>query len=792
MDLSIKWLKDYVDVSGISNREFAEAMTMSGSKVEGYTCEGDNILNVVTGKVISLEKHPDADKLLVCQIDVGDGENLQIVTGAQNLAVGDIIPVAKDGSTLPAAKIKKGKLRGVESFGMLCSLSELNLTGNDFPHAVTDGIFVLNDECNLTLGMDIRESAGLDDTVVEFEITSNRPDCLSIIGLAREASATFGKPLKLKRPKFNGIDGDASEHLKVSINDSLCSRYCAAVVKNVRIKPSPLWMRQRLRSCGVRPINNIVDITNYVMLEYGHPMHAFDSRFIDGNEINVRKALKNETIKTLDGIDRKLDENMLVIADKQKAVAVAGVMGGEFSCIMDDTRDIIFESACFDGASVRTTAKRLALRTDSSARFEKGLPNDTCPVALERALELVELLDAGDVLKGTIDCCPNKSEPITLELDADYTNRFLGTDIKKEQMVFILESLGFAVASNTVTVPYFRTDVLHKADLCEEIARIYGYNNIPSTVMRSSGRGRLSQRQMFEKSAEQNLLALGLSEIMTYSFISPKYYDKIRLDPDSPLRASLQISNPLGEDTSIMRTTAIPSMLEILAKNYSFRNMSANLYEIATEYIPNGENELPAEQDKIVVGMYGNDCDFYTIKGVIEEFCRKINIKELRFEAVNDNKTFHPGRCASIFINDEQAGIIGEIHPQVLENYDLELRTYVASIDIDILYNQSLCEKSYTPLPKFPAITRDLALICDANTPVGELTQIIKTSGGKLLEDVSLFDIYKGKQIAEDKKSVAFNLSFRSHDETLTVERADSAVKKILKALDTVGAVLRA
>jgi len=787
----MKWLNDYVDISGIAPREFAEEMTMSGSKVEGFEHEGEVLDRVVVGKVLSLEKHPDADKLLVCQIDVG-AETVQIVTGAQNLTVGDYIPVALDNSTLPGGKIKKGKLRGVESFGMLCSLSELELTQNDFPTAITDGIFVLDDECKKVLGMDIRESIGLNDCKVEFEITSNRPDCLSVIGLAREAAATFSKPLMVKKPQIKGIEGSAEEYLKISIKDELCSRYCGAIVKNVRIKPSPLWLRERLRTSGVRPINNIVDITNYVMLEYGHPMHAFDYKYIEGGEINVRRAAEGEKITTLDGTERALDGSMLVIADAKKPVAVAGVMGGEYSGIMDDTQTLVFEAACFDGASVRLSAKKLGMRTDSSSRFEKGLDNSNCPPALERALELVELLDAGEVVTEYIDCAAKKSEPLKLVLDAEYTNRFLGTDISKKRMEEILASLGFEVNGDEVTVPSFRTDVAHKADIAEEIARIYGYNNIPSTVMGGSSRGKLNSKQMFKKTVSESLLALGMSEIMTYSFISPKYYDKIRLPGDSTLRNSLSISNPLGEDTSIMRTTAIPSMLEILSKNYSCRNMKASLFEIAREYVPVDGCELPLENEKILLGMYGEGCDFYTLKGVVEELLLKIGIADIDVTAEKSDTAFHQGRCAILSVGGEYLGIIGEAHPAVLDNYELGIKAYIASLDLEAIYKNRLSQKQYKPLPKFPASTRDLALVCDRDFPVLAIEKTIKASAGKLLESVSLFDIYTGDRIEEDKKSVAYSLTFRSHEETLTVEQADASMKRILKALAVLDVTIRA
>ena len=788
MDLSIKWLKDYVDAD-CDMRAFAEAMTMTGSKVEKYETEGENIDKVVVGKVLSLEKHPDADKLTVCQIDVGDSSPIQIVTGATNLTVGDLVPVALDGSTLPDKKITKGKLRGVESFGMLCSLEELELTKNDFPYAIEDGIFVLEEDCEA--GQDIQSAIGLNDTSVEFEITSNRPDCMSVIGLAREASATFDVPLKLKAPVVKAGHGDGSKLLKVSIEDSdLCSRYAARIVKNVRIAPSPRWLIERLRASGVRPINNIVDITNYVCLEYGHPMHAFDHRYIENEEIIVRRARQGENITTLDGVERALDNSMLVIADGKKPVAVAGVMGGEFSGIMDDTYTIVFESACFSGSSVRITAKKLGMRTDASSRFEKGLDPQNCLPALERACELVELLNAGDVMDTIIDCDKSVKAPTVIALEYDWINSFLGTDISKERMVEILTKLGFSVDGDSVTVPSFRTDVTHKADISEEIARIYGYNNIPSTIMGSSTRGRLSGTQAFNRSVHESLIGQGMSEIMTYSFISPKYYDKILMEAGSPLRDSVTITNPLGEDTSIMRTTALPSLLEVLSRNYNNRNTEARGFEIATVYIKKSENELPVEKDNIMVGLYGQNTDFYDIKGIVEELLENVSVKDYTFTQRSDS-SFHPGRCAAVEANGQTLGIVGELHPLVLENYEIGVKVYAASLDFNTLFALRETSKQYTPLPKYPAVARDLALICDDVLSVGALQETVKSAAGKLLESIQLFDVYKGKQIEEGKKSVAFSLVLRSKEETLTDERVESVMKKILKALDAVGVSLR-
>ncbi|MCI8497109.1 MAG: phenylalanine--tRNA ligase subunit beta [Clostridiales bacterium] len=790
MQLSMKWLKNYVDVDA-APRAFSEAMTMSGSKVEGYEIEGSEIDKVVVGKILTITQHPNADKLVICSVDVGQEEPLQIVTGATNLKEGDIVPVAMDGSTLPGGvKIKKGKLRGVESCGMLCSLGELGLTIHDFPYAIEDGIFVLEEECEL--GQDIQSAIGLNDTIVEFEITSNRPDCLSVIGLAREAAATFEKPLKLHTPEVKAGHGDGTSLLNVNIEaGDLCSRYAARIVKNVRVKPSPRWMREYLRASGVRPINNIVDITNFVMLEYGQPMHAFDLRFIDEGSIRVRRAAEGEQITTLDGVERALSNDMLVIADANKPVAVAGVMGGEYSGIMDDTTTIVFESACFSGPSVRITAKKLGMRTDASARFEKGLDPNNCIPALERACELVELLDAGDVMDGIIDADCSDKTPHTIPLEADWTNQFLGIDIPKERMIEILESIDCKVENDVITVPTYRADLEHKADIAEEIARFYGYDNIPVTQIRGSAQGMLTPKQKYEKRVSNTLLALGYSEIMTYSFISPKYYDKIRLPGQSPLRSSITIQNPLGEDTSIMRTISLPSMCEVLARNYANRNLSASLFEIATEYIPTEPDKLPDERLCVVMGAYGEGVDFYSVKGAVEELLERARITGYDVEADADQYAFHPGRCAKLTLNGRQLGLIGELHPEVLENYEIGTRAYAAVLDFELMFECAQFERQYQPLPKFPATTRDLALLCDEDVPVLKLEKIIAEAAGSRLESVALFDVYQGKQIEAGKKSVAFNLVLRSPDSTLTVQDADAVMKRVMKALSAAGAELR-
>lgn len=804
MDLSVKWLSDYVNIGDMSIKELCSGLTMSGSKVEKYETEGSDISRVVVGKILDVKPHENSDHLVVCQVDVGEGEPVQIVTGAPNIRkenIGDLVPAALDGSTLPGGvKIKKGKLRGEVSNGMLCSLGELGLTTHDFPYAISDGIFILKQETDKPLvpGMDIHEAIEFNDTSIEFEITSNRPDCLSVLGLARETAATFDLPLNIKEPGYKGIGGSAEEYLKVNIeNKELCSRYIAGVVKNVKIAPSPLWLRERLRACGVRPINNFVDITNFVMLEYGHPMHAFDIRYIEGNSINIRNAHEGEKITTLDGTERTLTEKMLVIADSKKPVAVAGVMGGEYSGIMEDTVDVVFEAACFDGASVRTTAKALGMRTDASARFEKGLDPRMCMPAIKRALELVEELGCGEVVSGLIDCDTHKDTQKKAVFDPDWINNFLGTDISEEDMIKYLNKLEITVKDGYAYAPPYRIDIEYKNDLAEEIARLYGYNNIPQTIIRGVASGELTPVQRFTRKAMNTAAALGANEITTFSFISPKYFDKIRLPKDSALRNTVVITNPLGEDTSVMRTTLLPSMCEILAGNYNNRNPKVCFFEMGSEYLPKDGSELPDEPARICFGMYGGGCDFYSMKGIIEKLLDTLGITGAEYEPCkghSDNfgeaPAFHPGRCAEVFADGKPLGIFGELHPETLENYGIGVKAYAAKLNMPEMMEASV-QKTYKPLPKYPATTRDLAVVCDENIPVAHLEKAISEGVGKILESVKLFDVYKGKQIAEGKKSAAFSIVMRSHEGTLTDEQADAAVKKALKKLSELGAEIR-
>ena len=793
MNLSMRWLKEFVPLDDMPIRDFTEAVTMSGSKVESWEKEGEEISNVVVGKVLSLEHHPDSDHLWITKTDVGSGEPLQIITGAQNLKVGDIVPVALHNSTLPGGKkIKKGKLRGLESNGMLCSLGELGLTKHDFPYAIEDGIFVLQEE-DCRLGQPICEALGFNDMKIEFEITGNRPDCFSVIGLAREVAATFHKPLNLHKPVVKGGHGSCADLVKVSVEaPDLCPMYSARVVKNVRVKPSPRWMRERLRAMGVRPINNIVDITNYVMLEYGQPMHSFDYAMLAGHEIHVRRAADGETITTLDGTPHKLTKDNLVIADAEKPVAAAGVMGGENSEIRDGTTTIVFESACFNGPSVRRTARSLGMRTDASGLYEKGLDPNNCMPALDRACELVELLDAGDVTDEAVtDIHFTPGQHRKIRLETDWINRFLDTSLTTEEMKAILLKLDCTFDGEDIVVPTFRPDLVHKADIAEEIARFYGYNKIPGTALSGGAQGKFTQRQKFESAIGNTMLALGASEIMTYSFISPKYYDKIRMPADSPLRKSITISNPLGEDTSIMRTTALPSMMESLARNYNNRNKSACLYELAAVYLPTEEGKLPDERLRLICGMYGEDADFFTAKGMVEDLLERAGVADWDIEACSDDPAYHPGRCAKLTAGGEELGVIGELHPKVMANYGMDCRAVSFTLDVDTMYCHAQLAKQYVPLPKFPAVTRDLALICNDITPVKILELAIRAGAGNLLENVKLFDVYRGEQIEFGKKSVAFSVTLRDTESTLTEERVAATMKKIIRELEKAGASLR-
>jgi phenylalanyl-tRNA synthetase beta chain len=790
MNLSVKWLSDYVKID-IPPRAFSEAMTMSGSKVEGYEREGADITGVVTGRVLSIDPHPDAEHLLVCRVDVAGEKPLQIVTGAGNLKIGDMVPVATDGATLPGTCIRAAALRGVQSEGMLCSLSELGLTRGDFPDADENGIFVITEPCKP--GEDIHSAIGLDDTVFEFEITPNRPDCLSVVGLAREAAVTFGVAFSPAVPRVRGSGGRIADYLSVEVlNPRLCPRYMARVVRNVRIGPSPLWLRQRLRASGVRPINNIVDITNYVMLEYGQPLHAFDLRHVQENRIVVRNALPGESIVTLDGVIRPLAPDMLVIADGQKPSAVAGIMGGEYSGIAEDTQTVVFESANFLGTATRSTSRRLGLRTESSSRFEKGLDPQNCEPAVQRACELVELLDAGDVVDGVIDVNHSAKAPTRVPFDPEWINRFLGIELPPARMEEILNSLGFALENGQVVVPSFRGDVELKADIAEEIARFYGYDNIPAAPLCGVSEGRYTARQKLENRAVACLTAQGLNEVVTYTFVSPKYYDKINLPADSPLRRSVVIANPLGEDTSLMRTTALPLMMEVVARNLNNRMLSGAFFELAKEFIP-GESAdvLPLERQRVILGLYGADADFYLLKGVAENLLDRLGVADYDFAACGNHHALHPGRTAQLTIGGRPAGVIGEAHPSVCKNYGLTAKVLLGDLDWELICAHAGLERTYTPLPRFPASARDIALVCDEALPVRRIERIIQESIPDILESLTLFDVYRGEQIPCGKKSVAYTLVFRSPDSTLTDETVDAALRRALEALSAQGISLR-
>ena len=785
MILSRNWLNEFVDLRDVSDKQFSDEMTLSGSKVETVERPDEHLKNVVAGRIVEMIRHENSDHMWVCQIDVGQETPVQIVTGAQNQQVGDLVPVALDGSLLPdGTEIHAGKLRGVESYGMCCSIKELGLTLHDVPYAVEDGLWILEEE-GVKPGDDMAKVVGYDDSIVEFEITPNRPDCLSVIGLAREASATFRRPLTLHTSEVNGCGGSVAELVDIEIEDgALCPRYTARMVKNVRIAPSPKWMRERLRNSGVRPINNIVDITNYVMLEYGQPMHAFDFSCVDGGRIIVRTAREGEVIQTLDGNDRALTPNMLCICDEHKPVCVAGVMGGANSEIVGDTAMVLFESANFNGVSVRRTAAALGMRTDASARYEKGLDPMNTMKAVQRACELVELLGCGEVVDGVMDVIAQDKAPTVLKLEPDKINALLGTDLSESLMRDILLSLGFALDGDDILVPSWRGDVEHYSDIAEEVARFYGYNNIPCTLMRGeTTRGGFNEQQLFDRALGETCRTLGYDEIITYSFISPSYYDKIRMPADSPLRKSLKILNPLGEDTSIMRTTILPSMLEIITRNFNYRNKAVRLYELGKIYLPR-EDGLADEPKVLSLGAYGDEMDFFTLKGSVEALLGACRIKDVRFAACTDNASYHPGRCAKVYADGTELGVLGQIHPLVAANYGVDAEIYAAELNFDALYAVRGGIPVYQPLPKFPAVTRDIAVVCAEGVTVGALEECIRRGAKGLLKKVELFDIYRGVGVAPGSKSVAFSLTLRADDRSLTGEEADEDVKSILALLE--------
>ena len=794
MNISRKWLREFVDITA-TDKEYDSVMTLAGQKVETTERMDAEIKNVVVGKVLSMKKHENSDHMWVCMVDCGIGEPVQIVTGAQNVHEGDLVPVAQHNSYLPGGiHITKGKLRGVESCGMLCSYKELGLTEHDCPEAYADGIWILNNE-GCKVGEDMNVVIGNDDSIVEFEITNNRPDCYSLIGLARETAAAFNVPMKHHEPVVKGgAEGNLCDLLDVDVQaDDLCPRYTARMVRNVKIAPSPKWMRQRLRSAGIRPINNIVDITNYVMVEYGQPMHAFDYRYVKGGKIVVRRAGADKTLTTLDGSVRVLQPDMLVIADETKPVGLAGVMGGENSEIVADTVDVVFESANFLGSSIRKTALALGMRTDASAKFEKDIdPMLTVP-AVNRACELVELLGAGEVMDGMIDVLNYVPQPVTVKLEPERINALLGTNISEADMIEYLHREEVPVVDGMIQVPSWRPDLRVMADIAEEVARYYGYNNIETTLMRgATTMGGYSDEQKLENAAGAAARALGYSEIITYSFVSPSSFDAIRIPADSPLRRTVKLVNPLGEDTSIMRTVILPSMLDILSRNFAFKNKGVKLYEIGKIYLPVEGEKLPNEPKRMIFGTYGEHENFFTLKGEVDALLEQLNVHPATYVADTKNPSYHPGRCADIMIDGKKLGVIGQIHPLVAEGYGISGEVYVAELDFTGLQSALAPERVFHSLPKFPTVSRDLALVCDEAMTVGMLEACIKKAGGKLLRSIQLFDIYRGPGIAPGKKSVAFSLELRADDRTLTDEDTTGVTNAVLEKLkNDLGVTLR-
>lgn len=794
MNISRKWLREFVDITA-TDKEYDSIMTLAGQKVETTERMDAEIKNVVVGKVLSMKKHENSDHMWVCMVDCGIGEPVQIVTGAQNVHEGDLVPVAQHNSYLPGGiHITKGKLRGVESCGMLCSYKELGLTEHDCPEAYADGIWILNNE-GCKVGEDMNVVIGNDDSIVEFEITNNRPDCYSLIGLARETAAAFNVPMKHHEPVVKGgAEGNLCDLLDVDVQaDDLCPRYTARMVRNVKIAPSPKWMRQRLRSAGIRPINNIVDITNYVMVEYGQPMHAFDYRYVKGGKIVVRRAGADKTLTTLDGSVRVLQPDMLVIADETKPVGLAGVMGGENSEIVADTVDVVFESANFLGSSIRKTALALGMRTDASAKFEKDIdPMLTVP-AVNRACELVELLGAGEVMDGMIDVLNYVPQPVTVKLEPERINALLGTNISEADMIEYLHREEVPVVDGMIQVPSWRPDLRVMADIAEEVARYYGYNNIETTLMRgATTMGGYSDEQKLENAAGAAARALGYSEIITYSFVSPSSFDAIRVPADSPLRKTVKLVNPLGEDTSIMRTVILPSMLDILSRNFAFKNKGVKLYEIGKIYLPVEGEKLPNEPKRMIFGTYGEHENFFTLKGEVDALLEQLNVHPATYVADTKNPSYHPGRCADIMIDGKKLGVIGQIHPLVAEGYGISGEVYVAELDFTGLQSALAPERVFHSLPKFPTVSRDLALVCDEAMTVGMLEACIKKAGGKLLRSIQLFDIYRGPGIAPGRKSVAFSLELRADDRTLTDEDTTGVTNAVLEKLkNDLGVTLR-
>lgn len=791
MKVPYSWIKDYVDIN-VSPQELGDMLTLTGSQLEEVIVQGDNIKNVVVCKINKIEKHPDADRLSVCQVDIGS-EEIQIVTAATNMKEGDKVPVALHKSILAdGTEIKKGKMRGVVSNGMFCSEEELGIAGDK----EIVGLMILPEDA--PVGEDIKEYLGLNKAILDFDITSNRPDCLSMIGMAREAAAALDTTYKMPNMKYETkCSSNINDELEVEIKTPLCKRYMSRGIKNVTIKPSPTWMQERLLEAGVRPINNIVDITNFVMLEIGEPMHAFDARQIKSGKIVVDTAKEGEKFTTLDEVERELNSNIVCVKDGDTTVALAGIMGGLDSEIKEDTTSVYFECANFDGTNIRVNSKLLNLRTESSGRFEKDIDPNLAELALDRACALVCELGAGEVMEGTIDKYEEKKEEGYLEVSASYINKFLGTEIPAEDMKKYLDAIDLktVVDNDTlkITVPTFRIDINIKQDIAEEVARIYGYDKLPTTVFEVTPlRENKHRNDILRDMVIDAMVSSGLNQSISYSFVSPKVLDKINVPEDSSLRNMVTIKNPLGEDYSVMRTTTISSMMESLGRNYSRNNEYARLFEVGKVYIKNeDENKLPTEKNILSIGMYG-DVDFFNLKGAVENVLEELGIKKARVERESENTTFHPGKTAKIVIRGKNAGVFGEIHPDVQENYGLDVPCYVAELDLDVLYEAADTNKKYTPIAKFPAATRDIAILVDESVLVGEIEEIIKKAGGNLVEKVTLFDVYQGKQIEEGKKSIAYAIVYRDPKKSLTDKEVNKAHDKILSALEhKLGATLR-
>lgn len=804
MNTSLSWVKAYVPDLDVTEQEYTDAMTLSGTKVEGYEKLDADLDKIVVGQIKKIERHPDADKLVICQVDIGT-ETIQIVTGAPNVEEGQKVPVVLDGGRVAGGhdgskteggiEIKKGKLRGVESFGMMCSIEELGSTRDMYPEAPENGIYIFEDD--VEVGADAVEVLGLHDAVFEYEITSNRVDCFSVIGIAREAAATFRKEFHPPVVTETGNNEDVNDYIKVTVeNKDFCPRYCARVVKNIKIGPSPKWMQRRLASVGIRPINNLVDITNYVMEEYGQPMHAYDLDTIAKSEIIVRNAQEGETFVTLDGQERHLDQDVLMICDGEKSIGIAGIMGGENSMITDDVKTMLFEAACFDGTNIRKSSKRVGLRTDASGKFEKGLDPNNAKAAIDRACQLVEEMGAGEVVGGTVDVYSKVKEPVRVAFDPEAINTLLGTDIPKEEMLSYFEKIGLAYdeATGEIIAPTYRHDIFRMADLAEEVARFYGYDNIPTTLPKGeSTTGKLSYKLRIEGVARDIAEFCGFSQGMTYSFESPKVFDKLRLAEDAPERKAIQILNPLGEDYSIMRTISLNGMLTSLATNYNRRNKDVRLYELGNIYLPQSLplTELPEERMQFTLGMYGEG-DFFIMKGVVEEFLEKVGMRKKETYDPNAGKPFlHPGRQANIIYDGTVIGYLGEIHPLVAETYGIGGRAYVAVIDMPEIVSRATFDRKYEGIAKFPAVTRDISMVVPKEILAGQIEEMIEQRGGSILESYKLFDLYEGAQIKEGYKSVAYSIVFRAKDRTLEEADVAKAMKKILNGLESMGIELR-